>query len=415
MKGVFVIIDGVADEKCKILSDKTPLEVAKTPNLDELARKSMIEHCYPIGEGIAPESSGAVVSLLGYDPNFAPRGPLEAQGVGIKFKKGDLVLRTNFATIDNLQEGNLIDSRAGRTLTTKEARILAKAINEHVHLPYPFEIYSTVQHRGVLVIRGGFSDNISNADPNYENGIVSKPKGKIVFSEPLDDDDDSKLSANLVNSFIRRSFEVLDKHPLNLQRAKKGLFSANFILARDAGNEPIKFKKLEGKWMALGYMPLEKGIAKAAGMEVYDFKYPEMKDIDVYANLYKGLESAIKYSIKMLKKYKDKYDYFYVHLKETDIPGHDNHPLDKVKMIEIIDKKFFSFLKNFIGENRLIVTADHTTSSKLKVHTAAPVPVLIYPREKGKGEESEKRFTEADGMKGKKIMGRKLLEKNLLD
>lgn len=172
MKGVFVILDGVADEPCSQLGDKTPLEAARTPNLDELANKSRMDYCFTVKEGVVPESSSAIVSLLGYDPNFVPRGPLEARGIGIKLKNGDLALRCNFATLDNMSNLKLIDRRVGRTLTTEEARILAKAINENVKLPFKFEFYPSIQHRGVLVIRGGFSDNISNADPGYGQGVA---------------------------------------------------------------------------------------------------------------------------------------------------------------------------------------------------------------------------------------------------
>ena len=112
----------------------------------------------------------------------------------------------------------------------------------------------------------------------------------------------------------------------------------------------------------------------------------------------------------MLKKNKDKYDYFYVHFKKTDIPGHDNRPLDKVKMIELLDQRFFSFLRNFVKKERVIITADHTTACRLKAHTADPVPVLTYPSGKIK---KDQRFTEEWGLKGKKIIGNKLLEKNL--
>ncbi len=409
MKGVFVIIDGAADEPCEALGGLTPLEAAKTPNLDEIARKSKIDYCYTVKEGVAPESSAAIISLFGHDPSFIPRGPLEARGIGIKLKNGDLAFRCDFATIDDLKSLNIIDRRAGRTLTTDEAKKLAKAINEKVKLPFKFEFYSSVQHRGVLVIRGGFSDNISNADPAYSGGAVSKAKeGKLVFSKPLDDEDDSKLAAELVNSFVRQSFEVLDKHPINIARAKKGFYSANVILCRDAGSVPVRLKKLRGKWLALGYMPLEIGIADLLGMEVYKFKYPKLKGSDIYGNLYSGLYRAIKYAKRMLWWKKRKYDYFYVHLKETDVPGHDNRPLDKVKMIELIDKKFFSFLKKFIGDSRLIITADHTTSCNQKAHSQKPVPVLIYPQPKT----SEKRFTEEEGMKGRRLSGRTLI-KNL--
>lgn len=414
MKGAFVILDGVSDESCRVLNGKTPLEVAKTPNLDYLARKSKIDYCYTVKEGVIPQSSSAVVSLFGFDPNIAPRGPLEAKGAGIKLTRGDLAFRCNFATVEDLNDLELLDRRAGRTLTTKESKILAKEINRKVKLPFKFEFYPTLQHRGVLVFRGGFSDNITNVDPDYGLGVGSfRSFKKVKFSKPLDENDDGKLASDLVNNFVRQSHKILDKHPLNSSRAKKGLFSANFLLCRDAGNQPPNFRKLKGKWMALGYMPLEIGIAEASKMDVFKFEYPKMKGIDVYANLYTGLKKAIKYSVKMLKKHKNKQDYFYIHIKETDIPGHDNKPLDKVKMIELIDQRFFSFLRKYLEKNdgKLVLLADHTTSCRKKAHTADPVPVLYYDFKNLK--KSEKRFTEKNALLGKKIIGRKLLEKTL--
>lgn len=413
MKGVFIILDGVADRKLSALDNKTPLEAAKTPNLDKIAGKSNIDHCYTVKEGVAPESSTAIVSLLGYDPNLAPRGPIEARGMGIKLRNGDLAFRCNFGTIDNLKGLNVLDRRAGRTLTTEEAKILAKAVNEKVKLPYKFEFYPGIQHRGVLVIKGGFSDNISNVDPAYSasKAVHFETGDKLSFAKPLDDEDDSKLSAELVNSFVRQSFEVLDKHPINIARAKKGLYSANVILCRDAGSKPTKFKKLPGRWMGLGYMPLEIGVSEAAGMDVYKFRYPKLNGVDVYGNLYDGLDEAIKYAKKMLSSYKSKIDYFYIHFKETDVPGHDGKPLDKVKMIEILDKDFFSFLKDFAKEEKIIITADHTTPCEEKMHSADAVPVLIYPSEK----ESGKRFIEKDGFSGRKILGKNLLKTNFFN
>ncbi|MBI5804406.1 phosphoglycerate mutase [Candidatus Pacearchaeota archaeon] len=411
MKGVFVILDGVADLPTSALNQQTPLEVAKTPNLDEIAKKSRIDHCYTVKENVAPQSSSAVISLFGHDSTLVPRGPLEAQGAGIKLTNGDLALRTNFATIDNLEDLNLLDRRAGRTLTTKESKILARAINEKVKLPVKFEFHSTIQHRGVLVFRGGFSDNITNIDPSYGVGIVSNNSNeKVKLSLPMDDEDDSKFSADVLNKFFKQSFKILDAHNINLSRARKGLFSANAILCRDAGNKPIKLKKPKGSWMALGYMPLEIGIAKSMKFGIYKFNYPKLKKMDVYSNLYQGLEKAIKNSIKMLKKYNKKYDYFYIHFKETDTPGHDNKPFDKIKMIEILDKKFFSVIKRFCANSKIVLTADHTTACKLKSHTSDPVPVMVYSPE---NESSEKRFTEARGLKGKKFLGRKLLEQTL--
>jgi 2,3-bisphosphoglycerate-independent phosphoglycerate mutase len=399
MKGVFVVLDGVADEGCYALGQKTPLEVAKTENLDWFTSKGKVDYCYTVKKDYVPESNEGVLSLLGYDSFTVTRGPLEAMGSGIDLKSGDLALRCNFSSIDDIGTRNILDRRAGRTLTTKEARILAKAVNDGVKLPFKFEFYPSIQHRGVLVIRGGFNDNISD---------VEARNGKLEFSKGLDDVDDSKLSADLVNLFVRKSFEVLDKHPINLTRARKGLFSANVLICRGAGSEKVRLKKLRGKWMALGYMPLEKGIARALKMDVYKFKYPKLRGIDVYDNLYAGLKGAIKSSIKMLKRNRKKYDYFYIHFKESDIPGHDNKPLDKVKMIEMMDERFFGFLRKFLREERLVVTADHATACRLKAHSSVPVPLLSWPysgkRIKGA------RFTEKDGMKGKMFIGRKVLQ-----
>ena len=411
MKGVFVILDGSADLPCQELSQKTPFEAAKTPNLDYFASHSKIYSCYTVKKGVAPQSSSAVVSLLGYNPNFAPRGPLEALGAGVKQKNGDLVFRTNFATIESLENPQVLDRRAGRSLSTKEARILAKAINEKVKLPFKFEFIPTIGHRGVLVFRGGFSGNITNIDPAYGFGVASlNASTKLKFSHPIDDEDNSRLSSELVNNFARQTYEVLNKHPINLKKAQAGFYSANFLLCREAGAEPIEFKKIKGKWLALAYMPLEIGIAKAAGMDIYKFRYPKLKGSDIYGNLHAGLKKAVKYSVKMLKKYHKKYDYFYVHFKETDTPGHDNKPHEKVKMIEYLDEKFFSFLRQFIKEEKLIVTCDHTTACKLKNHTADPVPLMVYPHSS-----KEKRFTEIESKKGKEILGNKVLEKFLFD
>ncbi|MEK6898799.1 MAG: alkaline phosphatase family protein [Nanoarchaeota archaeon] len=413
MKGVFVILDGVADEPCHQFQGKTPLDVANTANLDHLARESEIFHCYPVKEGVIPESSSAVVSLLGYDPDV-PRGPLEARGAGIKITRGDLCLRCNFATLEDFNSNTIIDSRAGRTLTTAEARQLAKAIKQHVKLKFDFDFVPTIQHRAVLVFRGGFSDNISNADPYYSGGqAVRNPESKFIFSHALDDEQDSKVSAELLNNFIRQSHAVLDKHPVNVARVRKGLYSANVILCRDPGNAPVNFKKLKGKWMALGYNPLEIGIAEAAKMHVYRFKYEEMKGFDVYAHLHEMLQSAISNAIKMLSHYWKSYDYFYIHIKETDIPGHDNKPYEKKAMIETIDKRLFSFLIPFVKKHsaKLVVTADHTTACRLKAHSDKPVPVLYYS---GNKEEKEQRFSEEFGLQGPKVMGRKLLERTIL-
>mgnify|MGYP001587398204 CR=1 FL=1 len=414
VKGIFVILDGVADESCSVLGGKTPLESARTSNLDFFASNGEVDYCFPIAEGVAPQSSSGVVSLLGADFRDVSRGVLEAVGAGVTLREGDLAFRCNFATIDNLNSLHLIDRRAGRTLTTKEAYALAKSVNTKVKLPFAFELIPTIGHRAVLVFRGGFSANISNVDPAYDSGLsVPGVHNNISLSQPYDDSSAAKLASDLLNTFIRKSYVVLANHPVNLAREKKGLFPANFILCRDPGRAPLAVRHLKGSWRGFGYMPLELGIIRAFGMKSSSFIYPSMDSIDSYEHLEKVLHLAIKNAIIMLRTYASSVDYFYIHFKETDIPGHDNKPREKVKLIEILDREFFSFLKEFLAEHpaRVLVTADHTTSCRTKSHTAHPVPVLFYDSSSLKN--CGRRFIERDGLMGEMIMGRKLLEKTL--
>ena len=409
-----MILDGVADEPCNILAGKTPLEYAKTPNLDYFSFNGKLGKCFPIAENVAPQSSSGIVSLFGADYRSVSRGVLEAIGSGVKLNPGDLALRCNFSTIDNLQNCKLIDRRAGRTLTTKEAKMLANEVNSKIKLPYDFELIPTIGHRAVLVFRGVFSANFSNVDPDYADGVSVTSNSNVQFAKSYDDSSASKLSADLVNTFVKKSYVILSNSKVNILREKKGLFPANFILCRDPGNKTDEITNLLGDWMGFGYMPLEIGVAKLFGMEVNTFSYPSFNDMDAYSNLYAGLKLAIKNAIIMLKKYANSFDYFYIHFKETDIPGHDNKPREKVNLIELIDKDFFGFLRSFfVGMDcRLLVTADHTTSSRAKAHTAGAVPVLFY--DGLRKIDGKYRFNEKDSAHGKSFIGRKLLKETLL-
>ncbi|MEK6909434.1 MAG: alkaline phosphatase family protein [Nanoarchaeota archaeon] len=412
MKGIFVILDGAPDEPCSKLNDKTPLEYSKTPNLDYFASRGDIYNCFPIAEGIAPQSSSGLVSLFGADFRDYSRGVLESIGAGIHLNEGDLALRINFATIDNLNNMKLIDRRAGRTLTNKEAIELAEAVNSKLKLPFKFELIHTVGHRGVLVFRGVFSDKVTNVDPSYSDGLSVENAGEIVeFSKPKDNSNKSRLTSDLLNTFIRKSYVILENHPINIIRKKKGFFPANFLLCRDAGIGLIKDYKLRGSWIGFGYMPLEIGVAKVFGMRVSSFNMPSMEKEDFYNHVEQNLDRAITKSVEMIQTNSEIIDYFYIHFKETDLPGHDNKPFQKVKFIELIDKKFFGYLRSLSVNFRLLVTSDHTTSCRAKSHTSHSVPVLFYEGDHLKS--SNKRFIEKDGLKGKTFMGRQLLRKTL--
>ncbi len=409
MKGILVILDGMADLPCKQLDNKTPLEAAQTPNLDFLATRGEMGYMYPVRPGFVPESDEAIVSIFGNELISSTRGQLEARGTNIKLTRGDLALRVNFATIDSLEEENIIDRRAGRTLTTSEAEILANAINNNIKLPCEFIFQPTVRHRAVLVLRGGFSDNISGNDLTYTQGktVVAD---KITSCKPLDDDENSQYTVNVLNEFLEKAYEILNNHPINIERKKRGLMPANYLLVRGAGIEPPKLKPYR-KWVSAVYMPLEIGFSRVSGMKTFPFEQPKLKKLDVYANLYESLAKACKFSIKILKKNRKSADYAYVHIKETDIPGHDNKPIEKKMMLEYIDKTLINFLRKFAPPNKIsvVVTADHATPCKLKNHSADPVPVLFYNNSPPK----EKKFCEKEARKGilGRIMGIELLEK----
>jgi len=410
MKGVLVLIDGLGDIPCKKLGWKTPLEAANTPNLDLLARNGKLGAMFSVKEKYIPGTSDAVVSIFGQNPKDYPRGWLEGLGIGLNLSKGDLVFRANFATIDNLRSRKVIDRRAGRTLTTKQASILSEAINKEVDLGVKFIFKNTLQHRGVLVFKGKYSDNLTGSDPEYNKG-----SSKFLFSRPLDNKSLSRLSSRVLNDFLVQSFGVLDGHPVNEARKKEGFFPANAILTRAPGVEIKKINKYR-KWACVTEVPVMKGICEGLGITSFGYKHPTLKSHDAYANFNKNLKLTIKKSIKILKKNKSNFDYFFIYLKETDAAGHDNKPLEKKEMIELIDKHLGKFLiKLALSGTKILVTADHCTPCELKAHSSGAVPVLFFDPDAEKTDKLN--FSERNCKKGslKKIIGKNLFKKVRFD
>ncbi len=403
MRTIFIVLDGVADLPC--INNKTPLEAAKTPNLDHLAKNSKLGYVYPIKENFAPESDAAVMSILGYDPKkyFTGRGPLEALGSGFKIKKGYLALRVNFATIKN---NKLIDRRAGRNLSTKEGSLLSSTINKKLKLSHPFILIHSTEHRGSLIFKGKFSSNVSNVDPAYEkqgnfSKALSSKNLQLKRCYPLDNKKETIEASSIINEFMQKSIPILKNHYINKKRIKKHLLPANIILPRDAGTSLPNLPKKKD-WIALVNMPLETAIAKLAGMKVFTFEHAKTNLLP-YKNHYANLTITIKNSLKHINSSHNTY----IHFKETDIPGHDGLPLEKKRMIELLDKKFFKHLKK-IKNTIIIITADHSTPCKLKSHSSDPVPLLVY----GLGKNSSTRFTEKESKKGSlgKLYGKDILK-----
>jgi 2,3-bisphosphoglycerate-independent phosphoglycerate mutase len=383
LKLIYIVIDGMGDLPIEELDGKTPLEAAETPHMDSLAKIGKTGLMYTIGKGIAPESDVAVVSILGYNPfeHHVSRGALEALGAGINMKNSDLALRCNFATLAS--DNSIIDRRAGRNLTTEEAAELAQAINEQTQLesyPATLQLKNTVSYRGALVIKSEeteLSGNISNTDPAYKRigGIgVADTEAEMVLKTcaPLDETEEAKISANLVNEFTQKTIPLLDQHEVNKKRVKEGKLKANVILSRDAGHLVPKFPPLSQlyglSFVCLADMNVERGISKLAGMSLVNLPLPS-----------KNLEKDCKLRVKKLLEVLPLYNCFYIHIKGPDEPGHDGDFNLKSQLIATVDKHFVgSMLQQINLEDYLIcITADHATPCKLKAHSDDPVPLLI--------------------------------------
>ena len=357
MKIILIIIDGLGDEPIPQFGNKTPLEAAKTPNLDFLAEKGVSgEVLSCVAEGKLPTSEESHLDLFGFDSKiYNPgRGVLETMGIGLKILAGDVCLRGNFATLDN-ESFKIKDRRAGRIEKTEN---LIKAISEIEIDNVKFLIGKAVSHRIGVIMRGkNLSAEISGSDPKQE---WVRP----MRIRALKNTKEAKFTAEVLNQFLEKSFDILRNHSLN----KKRKLPANCILLRGAG----KYKKIPGFYEKYGLKAcciaggtLYKGIGKFLGMDLIE------------SRKFTGLpKTDLKEKFSVAKKSLDKYDFVFCHIKAADNFAEDGDFQGKKDFIEQIDKK----LKNLLDlKNVLIaVTGDHSTCSLLKRHCLEPLPVLVY-------------------------------------
>lgn len=387
----YVLLDGGADRPSPQLNFTTPLEAACTPNLDLIAQRSKLGRVVTVKRGVAPESDIAVFNMLGYSfsEGYPGRGVIEAVGSGLEVREGDLALRANLASAKGLR---IVDRRAGRNLTSDEAASLAEELNEIKLKGAELEFRATLSYRGVLVIRAEqpLSSEISNTDPAYSKVMgfgAARPtvSGESVLASRAESSNAAaKRAADLVNEFTAKSIAVLSKSRVNEERVRSGKLPANCVLLRDAGDHVPSIEPFDERYgmrgTALVEMPAEIGIAKLLKMKMVAIR--DRHDMK---------EKATSFAQELREG-----TVTYVHIKGPDEFGHDGDAVGKMRIIETIDRDFFSAVVTKIDEARIGVSCDHATPCTLKMHTSDPVPLLVSNGSKGDG----MRFTEKGARKG---------------
>jgi len=358
-KLVLLVLDGLGDVATKEQHYLTPLEAATTPNLDKLAKDSAQGRMIPVAPGITPGSGPGHLGLFGYDPlEFqVGRGVIEALGLGVELRPGDVCARANFATLD--EKGIVTDRRAGRIATEICEKLCAKLAAKIKKLgDTDVIIQAGKEHRFVVVFRGkGLEGPLTDADPNREGFAVPTV-------HPRDEKNaGQKKMAALIADFYKAALPIL-----------AGEKPANGFLMRGIAHQPhipLFEERYKLKPACLAVYPMYKGLAQLVGM-----KKIEAQTIQQQFELY-------------LKEY-DNYDFFFIHYKYTDKAGEDGDFNAKVKAIEYFDDALPIFLRK--KPDVLVVTGDHSTPVALKGHSWHPQPVMLHSD--FSGSDKLERFTE---------------------
>jgi 2,3-bisphosphoglycerate-independent phosphoglycerate mutase len=339
---VLLVIDGLGGLP-NPETGKTELETAHTPNLDQLATKGICGLIDPVGSGITPGSGPGHLALFGYDPvsfNIG-RGVLEAMGIGFDLQRDDVAARGNFCTVD--KAGLVTDRRAGR-ISTEKCTELCQLLDRLVIKGVKLFVRPVKEHRFVVIFRGQkLSPDVSDSDPQ-QMGVAPKV---ITALCP-----EARRMVDVTNEFITQAGKILAQH-----------YPANMVLLRGFSQHPqiptmSEIYKL--KPAAIASYPMYRGIAKLVGMEVLE------------------TGATIEDEFTTLKQNFTNYDFFYLHIKQTDAAGEDGDFDRKVKIIEQIDSALAELIS--MAPDVIVVTGDHSTPALLKGHSWHPVPILLYSK-----------------------------------
>lgn len=361
MKIMLIVSDGMGDLPVKAFGGKTPLEAARTPNMDLMARKGQTGIMHVLKKGVIPTSDKAHLTLFGYDlkKHYPGRGPFEALGLGINLKHGDIAFRCNFGTVDSKMK--IVDRRAGRI---KNVSKLAEKLDNMKIRGIRFLVKPGTSHRAAVVMRGtGLSEKVSNGDP-HKAGL------KVKKIRPMDKSREAKFTAGVLNEFLEKAHKILDNDLVNVKRRKKGLLPANYLLLRGAGrmkSVPSLRERFGLNACCIAGAGLYKGVARFVGMKVLKVKGATGRP-----------DTSVKAKISRALMELKKYDYVFVHVKGCDVFGHDGNAIGKKEFIEKIDRALTPLLS--LDKTLVAITADHSTPCSHKAHSADPVPVLLWEK-----------------------------------
>jgi len=362
LKYVIVLADGMADVPIAELGGKTPLEFAKTPCMDLLASSGTMGMVKTVPDSMKPGSDVANLSVLGYDPAtcYSGRSPLEALSVGVSMKDTDVVFRCNIVTLseeESYENKTILDHSSGE-ISSEDAAILMDAVRDAFQNDI-FRFYNGTSYRHITIWDKG--EILELEAPHDHLGQVIGPY----------------LPENeLFRQMMEKSFDVLNNHPLNIQRAKEGKNKANSLWFWGAGTKPSlqNFKEKTGlSGTMISAVDLLKGIACGSGMDVVNV---EGATGSLDTNYLGKANAAVKSLLE------DGKDFVYIHVEAPDEMGHQGNLQHKIESIEHIDEKIVAFVKKALDEAnkdyRILVLPDHPTPICLRTHTSDPVPYVLF-------------------------------------
>ena len=365
MKYIVMLCDGMADLPIAALGKKTPMEVANKPCMNMLASKGLNGMVETVPEGMVPESDTANLAVMGYEPKIYSNGrsPLEAASMGIEMADDETAIRANIVALggDGEYEDLIMLDHSSDEIPTEQARILIDAVQKEFGNDF-MRFYCGISYRHCLIWKNCPEFN----DFSRPHDIIGRRVGDYL---------PESASSRPMRELMKASYDLLNNHPLNIERASKGLKKANSLWLWSPGKKPTlpSFKEKTGlDASVVCAVDLIKGIGFCAGMRVpavegatgtLDTNYQAKRDMAV-----KELENGS--------------DFVYIHVEAPDECGHQGKVNDKIEAIENIDKYILSGLVDYLRSKsepfRILLLPDHPTPISARTHIRAPVPFVIY-------------------------------------